>query len=180
MKTKIILPFLVLFAVLMSCNKGIIEKPNNLIEQDKMVDIMYDLSLLSAIKVQQSSMPNAQTINSNEYIYKKYKIDSLQFVKSNIYYASDSKEYEKMVKKIKARIDKNKDLAENLNKIQAKKDQLLKKKQEKLKLKREKDSIAKVKNELKKIETDSIKKTDIKAWKWPINTVEYLKIQHLK
>jgi transcriptional regulator with PAS, ATPase and Fis domain len=180
MKTKIILPFLVLFAILMSCNKGIMEQPNNLIERDKMVDIMYDLSLLSAIKVQQSRMPEAQTINSNEYIYKKYKIDSLQFVQSNVYYASDSKEYEKMVKKIKTRIDKNKDMAESLNKIKEKKDQLLKKKQEKLKLKREKDSIAKVKNELKKVETNSIKKMNLKAWKWPLNNVEYLKIQHLK
>lgn len=180
MKTNIILPFFVLFTILMSCNKGIMEKPNNLIEKDKMVDIMYDLSLLSAIKLQQSTMPGAQTINSNAYIYKKYKIDSLQFVQSNIYYASDLKEYEKMIQKIKTRIDKEKFLAESLNKIQAKKNLLLKRKREILQLKRVKDSLAKANNELKKNETDSIKKSNIKVWKWPSNNVEYLKTQYSK
>lgn len=181
MKTKIILPLLVFFAILMSCNKEVVKKPDNLIEQDKMVDVMYDLTLLSAIKIQNSSLPNAEAINSNEYIYKKYKIDSLQFVQSNIYYASDSKEYKKMIEEIKKRLDKKKSLADSIVKIKAKKALIIKKKQEKLKQIRIKDSIAKAKKEIKPVkETDSIKKYEFIDSHWSLYIDEYLKNPYLK
>ncbi|TDD99276.1 DUF4296 domain-containing protein [Flavobacterium cellulosilyticum] len=179
MKTKIILPLFVFCAILMSCNKEIIKTPDNLIEQDKMVDIMYDLSLLSAMKIQYSSMPDTEAINSNEYIYKKYKIDSLQFVQSNIYYASDTKEYQKMILEIKTRLDKNKSTADSIFKIKEKKDLLVKKKQEKLKQIRLKDSISKIKKEIKTA-SDSIKKYKFIDSHWPLYIDEYLKTPYLK
>lgn len=181
MKTKIILPLLAFFAILMSCNKEVVKKPDNLIQQDKMVDVMYDLTLLSAIKIQNSSLAGAQGINSNEYIYKKYKIDSLQFVQSNIYYASDSKGYEKMIEEIKKRLDEKKSLADSIVKIKAKKDLIIKKKREKLKQIKLKDSIAKTKKEIKPVkETDSIKKYKFIDPHWPLYIDEYLKNPYLK
>ena len=39
-----------------------------------------------------------------DYIYKKYKIDSVQFSKSNKYYASDIDEYKKMFEKVKEKL----------------------------------------------------------------------------
>ncbi|MBF2707066.1 DUF4296 domain-containing protein [Flavobacterium soyangense] len=156
---KKILPFLVVLLIIVSCKKEIIKTPNHLIEKEKMVNIMYDLSLLEAIKVQNPSSLDTFNINPNDYIFKKYKIDSIQFAQNNIYYAADYKEYKKMFEKIKARLDQNKSLVESLIKIQKKKDVLLKKEKEKLKRKREADSIKKVKNELRKTkEADSIKK----------------------
>jgi hypothetical protein len=49
---------------------------------------MYDLAVLEGIKYQNRLLDSNQ-INSATYIYKKYKIDSLQLAQSNVYYASD-------------------------------------------------------------------------------------------
>lgn len=91
-----------MFSVI-SCNNNSVEKPKNLIGKDKMVDILYDISLLEAIKTQ--NINGGITVKmGNDYIYKKYKIDSVQFVKSNKYYASDLEEYKKMFEKVKERL----------------------------------------------------------------------------
>lgn len=159
MQIKKILLFLVVLSMLFSCKKELVKTPNRIIEKDKMVDIMYDLALLEAIKIQNPSSLDSFKINSNDYIFKKYKIDSLQFAQNNIYYAADYKEYKKMFEKIKSRLDKNKISVEKLINDNKKKEDLLKKQKQKLKIKREADSIKKVKQDLKlKKETDSIKK----------------------
>lgn len=88
---------------LIGCNGNSVEKPNNLIGKDKMVDILYDISLLEAIK-NQNINGGLSSKAGNSYIYKKYKIDSLQFVKSNKYYAANIEEYKKMVEQVKARL----------------------------------------------------------------------------
>lgn len=159
MELKKILLSLVVLSMLFSCKKELVKTPSILIEKDKMVNIMYDLALLEAIKIQNPSSLDSFKINSNDYIFKKYKIDSLQFAQNNIYYAADYKEYKKMFEKIKSRLDKNKISVEKLIKDNKKKEDLLKKQKQKLKVKREADSIKKVKRDLKlKKESDSIKK----------------------
>jgi hypothetical protein len=70
-----------------------------------MVDILYDISLIEAIKNQNISGGISNKV-ANDYIYKKYKIDSIQFVKSNKYYASDIDGYKKMFEEVKARLTK--------------------------------------------------------------------------
>jgi hypothetical protein len=77
------------------CNSNSVEKPKNLIEKDKMVAILYDISLLEAIKTQNINGGITSEMGF-DYIYKKYKIDSVQFSKSNKYYASDIDEYKKI------------------------------------------------------------------------------------
>lgn len=101
---KIIVLVCCMFSVL-GCNSNSFEKPDNLIEKDKMADILYDISLLEAIKAQNVN-GGISSKEGNDYIYKKYKIDSVQFVKSNKYYASDLEEYKKMFEKIKERLAK--------------------------------------------------------------------------
>ncbi|MCZ8089672.1 DUF4296 domain-containing protein [Flavobacterium sp.] len=89
-----------------SCNNSVIEKPSNLIEKDKMVDILYDISLLETVKSQGIKRGFTQS-EINQYILKKYKIDSLQLISSNKYYASDAEEYKKMFEKVKAKLDED-------------------------------------------------------------------------
>lgn len=149
MLIKKILLFLVVLSMLFSCKKELVKTPNRIIEKEKMVDIMYDLALLEAIKIQTTSVVDTLKINSNDYIFKKYKIDSLQFAQNNIYYAADYKECKKMFEKIKSRLDKNKINVEKLIKQNKKKEDLLKKQKQKLKIKRESDSIKKLKKDLK-------------------------------
>ena len=101
---KVVAIVCLIFSVI-SCNSISVEKPDNLIDKDKMTDILYDMSLLEAIKTQNIN-GGITTKTANEYIYKKYKIDSIQFAKSNKYYASDIEEYKKMFEKIKDRLNK--------------------------------------------------------------------------
>ena len=158
---KKILPFLIVLSILASCKKEVVNTPKKLIEKDEMVNIMYDLSILEAIKIQNPSSLDSFKINSNQYIYKKYKIDSAQFAQNNIYYAADYKEYKKMYEQVKSRLDKNVTAAEILIKVEKKKADLLIKEKQKLKAKKEKDSINKIKQELEQKtdkEADSVKK----------------------
>lgn len=149
--------FFIILIVLVSCEKELVKEPKHLIEREKMVSIMYDLSLLEAMKIENPTLMDSFKNNSNQYIYKKYKIDSVQFAQSNIYYAADYVDYEKMYNQIKARLDKEKTQVNSLIKAEAKKETLKAKTQKKLKEKKEADSIKKVK--LKKVkESDSLKK----------------------
>jgi hypothetical protein len=123
--------FFILISLILSCKEEVVKKPENLIEKEIMVDVMYDLALLEAIKYQSPNALQAHKINPDEYIYKKYKIDSAQFVQSNMYYASDYKEYKKMYDQINSRLVKNKSLLEEAIKNEKDKALLLKKESKK-------------------------------------------------
>ena len=120
--------FFILISLIFSCKEEFVKKPENLIEKEIMVDVMYDLALLEAIKYQSPNALQSHKINPDEYIYKKYKIDNTQFVQSNMYYASDYKEYKKMYDQINSRLEKNKSLLEEAIKNEKDKSLLLKKK----------------------------------------------------
>jgi hypothetical protein len=159
---KKILPILIVFSLFISCKKELVKEPARLIEKAKMVDIMYDLSLIGAMRNQNTTLLDSFKNNSNQYIYKKYKIDSTQFAQSNIYYAADYKEYKKMYEQVKSRLAKDKSLTEAAIKVDKKKALLLEKKNKKLKLKKEADSIKKAKDAIKKVKDSKIKETDPK------------------
>ena len=123
--------FFILISLILSCKEEVVKKPENLIEKEIMVDVMYDLALLEAIKYQSPNELETHKINPDEYIYKKYKIDNAQFVQSNMYYASDYKEYKKMYDQINSRLVKNKSLLEEAIKNEKDKALLLKKESKK-------------------------------------------------
>ena len=112
---------LVVFLVFVSCKEEVVKKPNRLIEKDVMVNIMYDLSLLEAIKYQSPAILDSNKISPKQYIYKKYKVDSLQFAQSNVYYASDYEEYKNMFEQMTKRLDQKKLAVEALIKAEKKK-----------------------------------------------------------
>ena len=99
---KVILLVTLLF--IFGCQNNVVEKPKNLIEKSTMEDVLYDISLLEAVKTQNIE-GGITSEKINEYIYKKYKIDSVQLMKSNKYYASDVVEYKKMYQNIKERLE---------------------------------------------------------------------------
>ena len=116
-----IIPFLVILTLLVSCKDEVVQKPERLIDKDVMLDVMYDLAVLEAIKYQNPASLDTFKINSREYIYKKYKIDSLQFAKSNVYYASDYEDYKLMFEQITKRLDASKKSADSLVNLEKKK-----------------------------------------------------------
>ena len=116
-----IITFLTIIALFVSCKQEVIDKPEQLIERDVMVDIMYDLSILEAMKYQNPTTLDTFKINPREYILKKYKIDSLQFAKNNVYYAADYKGYKLMFEKVTKRLDDNKTKIDSLINFEKKK-----------------------------------------------------------
>jgi hypothetical protein len=119
MKKIIILLAIVL--VFISCKDEAVKEPNSLIEKETMVNIMYDLAVLDGIKYQNPASLDSFKINPKKYIYNKYKIDSLQFAQSNIYYASNYEEYLAIVDEVNARLVNNKAETTALIKAEAKK-----------------------------------------------------------
>lgn len=100
---KIILLFIAISLVTSGCKDATIEKPKNLIERDKMVDIIYDLAIIEASRTQSY---NSQAYpKSIVFLKNKYKVDSLTFAKSTQYYASDLKEYKKIYDEVKQRLN---------------------------------------------------------------------------
>lgn len=104
---KILVAF-ALISILAACNSSPIEKPDNLIEEDKMVNILYDLYLVNAMKNEQTDFLNKNNITPANYIYNKYKIDSLQFAQSDQYYAANLEVYEQLYQEVTTKIQKDK------------------------------------------------------------------------
>ena len=119
--------FFLLFAILISCQKPAVPKPDNLIDEDVMVDIMFDISILEAMKSQKGDVLEANAINPNTYIFKKYKIDSLQFANSDKFYASEIKKYKEIFDKVNKRMEEKIERSKkaNTSKLETK-DQLIK------------------------------------------------------
>ena len=89
-----------------SCNQ-VVEKPDNLIDDDTMIDIFYDMAIIDAGR--NTSYENGvSSFKPNDFIYKKYKIDSVQFAKSNKYWASDVPKYKRMYYAVKDTLDAQK------------------------------------------------------------------------
>ena len=86
-----------LFILLIFCSCGFVNDenlvPDNLIAEEKMVDILYDMSLISVSKGINKRILENNGMKPTKYILEKYKIDSLQFVESNRYYSSDLEKY---------------------------------------------------------------------------------------
>ena len=118
---KKIITFLTIITLFVSCKDEVVNKPEQLIEKDVMVNIMYDLSILEAIKNQNPASLDTFKINSRDYIFKKYKIDSVQFAKSNVYYAADYNEYKSMFEQISKRLETNQKKVDSLIKLEKKK-----------------------------------------------------------
>ena len=114
-KLVLIIGAILLFA---SCNNSAVQKPDKLIDEDTMANIIYDLSVLEAMK---SRNPQLMRNSTSEYVYKKYHIDSVQFVRNNQYYASEIDKYKKIYEKVNTRIESEKKLADSLVKLKGEK-----------------------------------------------------------
>lgn len=117
---KKVVPFLAILTFL-GCKEDVVKQPKHLIKKSKMVNIMYDLALLEAIKYQNPAVLDSNQIHPKQFIYKKYGVDSLQLAQNNVYYASDYKNYKIMYEEVVKRIEKDKNRAKALIKIEAKK-----------------------------------------------------------
>lgn len=144
---KIILLLSILIFISACSSKNEIPKPAKPIDRAVMENIFYDLVLLQALKNYNPEKLTKNNINSKTYIYQKYKIDSLQFVENNKYFASDIQVYKIMFENVSNRLQKEKAQIDTIinkeSKIKAKKTQdSLKKISKNSKIKRKTEIIA--------------------------------------
>lgn len=83
-----------------SCSSPAVEKPTPFIEQDKMVAVLYDFSLLNAISNSQKDYLKQRGIVPVKTIYQWYGIDSLTFAKNDLYYTSKPKLYREIYQRV--------------------------------------------------------------------------------
>jgi len=117
---KYILALLLVF----SCNNNSIEKPKkpkDLIKKNKMVDIIYDMSIFTAAKGINKKLIEENGIFPEDYIFSKHNVDSLQFAKSSEYYAYRLYVYEDIYSKVKLKLDERKSYFDSI--INAEKEQ---------------------------------------------------------
>ncbi|WP_338375757.1 DUF4296 domain-containing protein [uncultured Flavobacterium sp.] len=102
------LVFLFISIIFLSCNNKPVSKPDNLLSKEVMEDIIFDLAILQAAETYMPQKLSDKKIVSEEYIYKKYEIDSATYFQNYKYYASDIKNFKKIYKKVNDRINENK------------------------------------------------------------------------
>ncbi len=101
----------ILMAVLfISCNNNTAPKPERLLDRDEMINILYDIALMEAIKSFEPAALHDNNVDAHTYIYKKYDIDSLTFAQNHLYYASDIEGYARIEKKVKNKIRETQDI----------------------------------------------------------------------
>ena len=99
---KALLIVLVLISV--ACNKDKIDKPENLIPRDKMVDVLTDLAVYTAAEGVNKTKLREYGIKSDSIVFVKHNIDSVQFKESNKYYSYNVANYQKMFDEVRARL----------------------------------------------------------------------------
>jgi Domain of unknown function (DUF4296) len=121
--------FLPIIAFFFSCNNAIEKKPKNFLDRETMTNIFYDLAILESTQGYLPRILSENQISPKKFIYQKYKIDSLDFVQNNRYYASDVELYKRIYD------DVHKKLTTDKENLQLELDKENKSKKEKLKLK---------------------------------------------
>ena len=90
------------------------KKPDNLISEAKMVEVLTDLVLLNSAKNYNRRILEETGIHINPYIYEKHGIDSLQLAQSTQYYAENTSKLDKIYKAIKDSLEVRKSVLEKI------------------------------------------------------------------
>ena len=84
---------------LFSCTSNtILEKPSNLIPKDSMSLLIEEMMIASSSKFIKNKFQE-NDVNYTTLVYERFKIDSLRFQKSNLYYISKIDDYQKIIEK---------------------------------------------------------------------------------
>lgn len=113
------LSILFLVIVLVACNSiDKPPKPDELISEDKMIDIMYDISLINGIRTSNTGKLKASGVEPDHFVYDKYEIDSIQLAQNIAYYSVEFSQYGRMWEAVRDRIKANLDSVNKLVKTQ--------------------------------------------------------------
>ncbi len=94
------------------------ERPDDLIAKQKMVDVLTDLSLLNSAKNYNQQFLEESGLRPSEYLYQKYDIDSVQLALSTRYYARNYIEFEEIYRQVQENLEKIKNDLEKQQEIE--------------------------------------------------------------
>ena len=104
---------IIILSIVLGCSNSLTQKPmppDNLISQEKMVDVIYDMTLINVAKGVNKSILENNGIIPEQYLFNKHSIDSILFARSNEYYSYDLKTYQIIYDKVKIKLEKNKNI----------------------------------------------------------------------
>ncbi len=102
---------------LYSCGEKLMEKPENLIPKEKMVEILADMAIVNSAKGTNIGFFRDYDIDPTEFVFKKHGIDSVLFVASDRYYASVPVEYEAIYTEVESKLERQKKELEEAKKL---------------------------------------------------------------
>lgn len=105
------------------------EKPEDLISEAKMIDVLTEMALLHAARNYNKQKLENTGISPDAYVYDKYDIDSLQFERSNNYYTEQLSQYERIYDSVKLRLQVLKSRMDSLRDLEVKREDSIKKAQ---------------------------------------------------
>lgn len=91
--------------------------PENLIPEDKMVDILTDVYLANAAKSVNNKIIRNKGVKLDSFIYVKYQIDSTLFAESNAYYTTQLNTYNDFFVEIENRLNAMQQQVDSLQKL---------------------------------------------------------------
>ena len=101
--------YILIFIFLVSCTSNtIFEKPKDLIPRDTMTVLIQDMIIATSAKFV-NNKNQQKKINYMPFIYDTYKIDSLRFKTSNLYYTSKIDLYDEIINDAKILIEDKKE-----------------------------------------------------------------------
>lgn len=136
------------------------DKPKHLLSKKEMVNIIIDLKLMASSNGSNKKILEDNGVYSDDYVYKKYHIDSLTFALNNDYYSFYINDYEEIYKEVK-------DSLEALNEFYKEVEK------EELREKRKQDSISKIR---KKDSINGLRTKDSVAWRASQDSIRKLKL----
>jgi hypothetical protein len=101
--------YMIFFILVVGCYSEI---PENLISKEKMESIIFDIMILNASSGYELEIDN--NLLSDELIYKKYDIDSIQFYESELYYSKNPKIHFEIYSGVKKKINRSIDSLKNI------------------------------------------------------------------
>ena len=104
--------YLIIFIFIIGCSSN---APEDLISEEKMESIIFDIMILNASSGFDLKIDNK--LLSDELIFKKYNIDSLQFFESELYYLKNPKLHNEIYSQVKIRILKSMDSLKSIDSL---------------------------------------------------------------
>lgn len=88
-----------------ACSENPVPQPKVLLDEETMENILFDVAVLQAAKANSPDVLQSNNIDSKDFIYKKYKIDSATYHQNNRYYAGDVRKHKHMHKRVLTRLE---------------------------------------------------------------------------